>query len=116
MQRGMGARRRTVTVLAAALLSAAAVVPAAPPAAAVTTSYPPAGGYRGYEVVTTLRWTSIAVTGSDLRRRLEVVRLTRAFTVERVAVTGTTPVRPQLTPAVPPPQDRTTAFVRVFEP
>ncbi|MEU4247087.1 hypothetical protein AB0F15_06715 [Amycolatopsis sp. NPDC026612] len=103
-----------MAVLAATLLlSAAAVVPAAPSAIALTSSYPPAGGY---ELVTALRWTSVAVTGSDLRRRQQVVRLTRAFTVERVAVTDTTPVRPQLTPAVRPPQDRTTVFVRVFEP
>ncbi|MFF1613845.1 hypothetical protein ACFVYA_39285 [Amycolatopsis sp. NPDC058278] len=108
----MTTRRRTAAVLAAALLGAAAVVTTAPPAVALTTSYPPAGGY---EVVTVVRWAFIRVVDADFHQRLKVVRLTRAFEVRRPAVTDTTPVRPQLTPAAPPPQDRTAVFVPVFE-
>jgi hypothetical protein len=107
------ARRRAAAVLAAALLlSGAAVVTTAPPAGAAANRYA-STGVPGLVVV--VRWTTIEVTGSDLRRRRLMVRLTQAIRVERGAVTGTTPVRPQLTPPARPAQDRTTAFVRVFE-
>ncbi|WP_410640343.1 hypothetical protein [Amycolatopsis sp. lyj-346] len=101
-------RRAVAAVVAALLPSAVVVVTTAPPAAAAA----PADVR---EVVTTTRWTSIAVIGADLRQRRKPVRLTQAFGIERVAVTDPTPVRPQLTPAVPAPQDRTAVFVRVFE-
>lgn len=64
--------------LAAVLLSAAAVVATAPPARAA------AAPRVVREVVTTVEWAAVDVVDAGLRHRRMTVRLTRAFTVERV--------------------------------
>ncbi|MGW5748166.1 hypothetical protein [Amycolatopsis sp. NPDC003861] len=64
--------------LAAVLLSAAAVVATAPPAGAMTAPRVVR------EVVTTVEWAAVDVVDAGLQHRRLMVRLTRAFTVDRV--------------------------------